>query len=98
MQWHFLRSVGTVRLHAKRLHKMKDADRLQANECIASGHIESAVKCTVTVRLKRPGATWSHQGGEATVHVRSLLLSGLWVVAWKIHIDRQFRDALNLAA
>ena len=29
---------------------------------------------------------WSHRGGEAVMHARSLVVSGLWKGAWAAHV------------
>jgi len=45
---------------------------------IGSGHVEATCKTLVTVRMKRSGARWKIQGGQAIMHLRSLALSSRW--------------------
>lgn len=74
----------------KRADHMAYAERLAANEVIGSGQTEAAVKQLITVRMKRVGATWGAEGGDAVMHARSLVVSQLFEGAWKKHIEEQF--------
>lgn len=79
--------VGYFRKRAK---NMAYAERLAANEVIGSGPTEAAVKQIITVRLKRVGATWGAQGGDAVMHTRSLVKSELFEGAWQERVRQQF--------
>lgn len=45
---------------------------------IGSGHVEATCKTLVSVRMKRAGAQWSMQGGQAILGLRSLARSSRW--------------------
>lgn len=81
----------------KRQGNMAYSERLAANEMIGSGNTEAGVKQEISVRMKRSGASWTHRGGEAVMHARGLILSGLWEGAWREHATGK-RKALALAA
>lgn len=74
----------------KRAANMAYAERLAANEMIGSGPTEAAVKQVITVRMKRVGATWGAEGGDAVMHSRSMVISGLWEGAWRERVRQQF--------
>lgn len=74
----------------KRAANMAYAERLAGNEMIGSGPTEAAVKQVITVRLKRVGATWGPEGGDAVMHTRSLVISQLWEGAWRERVRQQF--------
>jgi hypothetical protein len=69
----------------KRLVNMNYAALLRDDFPIGSGIVEAAVKQLISLRMKRPGATWSEEGGDAIIALRSLRLSGLWDQAWRLH-------------
>jgi hypothetical protein len=74
----------------KRKENMAYAERLAANEAIGSGPTEAAVKQLLTVRMKRVGATWGADGGDAVMHSRSLAVSQLFDGAWQERLRQQF--------
>jgi hypothetical protein len=45
---------------------------------IGSGVTEAACKIVFTQRLKLSGMRWKHEGGQAVLDLRVLLLSGIW--------------------
>lgn len=45
---------------------------------LGSGIVESACKQVVSERLKLSGMRWHHTGGQRTMTLRCLLLSGIW--------------------
>jgi hypothetical protein len=49
-----------------------------------------AVKPLITVRMKRPGATWGADGGDAVMHTRSLVVSHLFEGAWAERVRQPF--------
>jgi hypothetical protein len=73
----------------KRAPNMNYAQLLRDNMVIGSGLVEAGVKRLITLRMKRTGATWGEQGGNAIITLRSLRLSGLWDVAWRIHVENE---------
>ena len=83
---------------AKRADNMRYADLLRDNMIIGSGLVEAAVKRLITLRMKRTGATWSEDGGDAVIALRSIRLSGLWNHAWQIHVQNEKDRYSNQAA
>jgi hypothetical protein len=81
----------------KRAATMEYAKRLAGNEVIGSGRTEAAVKQLITVRLKRVGATWGAEGGDAVMHTRSLVVSQLFEGAWEDRVQKQFAPYLAAA-
>jgi hypothetical protein len=73
----------------KRLRNMNYAALLRDDLPIGSGIVEAAVKQLISLRMKRTGATWSEEGGDAIIALRSLRLSGLWDEAWRLHAKEQ---------
>ncbi len=69
----------------KRSMNMNYAVLLQDNLPIGSGIVEAAVKQLISLRMKRTGATWSEEGGDAIIALRSLRLSGLWDEVWRLY-------------
>lgn len=64
--------------------RMRYAAFRQANYLIGSGTVESGCKQVVSLRLKRPGATWSPAGASATAKARAAWLSGSWDALWTL--------------
>jgi hypothetical protein len=54
----------------------------EENKPIGSGIVESACKTVVQMRCKRAGQRWDHDGGQAILRFRSLLLSEQLDQAW----------------
>ena len=73
----------------KRAPNMNYAELLRGNMVIGSGLVEAGVKRLITLRMKRTGATWTEDGGNAIITLRSVRLSGLWDVAWRIHVENE---------
>lgn len=73
----------------KRADNMQYADLLRNDMVIGSGLVEAAVKRLITLRMKRTGATWTEDGGDAIIALRSIRLSGLWSPAWQIHVQNE---------
>jgi hypothetical protein len=73
----------------KRWSHMNYAALLRDDLPIGSGIVEAAVKQLISLRMKRTGATWSEEGGDAIIALRSLRLSGLWDEAWRLHTKEQ---------
>ncbi len=65
--------------------KRMDYARLKArNLPIGSGVVEAANKTLVTVRMKRAGARWSIEGGQAVLTFRALSKSDRFDRAWEL--------------
>ncbi len=50
----------------------------QNNLPIGSGVIEAACKNLIGARLKKSGMSWSKEGGQNVLNLRSLILSNRW--------------------
>jgi hypothetical protein len=64
-----------------------DYPRYRANGwLIGSGHVESACKGVVGLRLKGAGMRWSEPGADAVCHLRALFKSdpGQWDAFWTL--------------
>jgi len=73
----------------KNRHRMAYASLAARNLPIGSGVIEAACKTLATVRMKRSGMRWRHQGGQAILTLRSWHQSGDFDRAWDLlHRDR----------
>jgi hypothetical protein len=62
---------------------------------IGSGLIEGTVRHLVGMRLDGPGMRWGKARAEAVLHLRCVLLNGLWA-DFESYLARQ--DSLRLAA
>jgi len=71
--------LDAVRKHlVKNAHRMK-YDKLRRQDLeISSGVIEGAVRHLVGVRLDGPGMRWSRDRSEAVLHLRCVLINGMW--------------------
>jgi hypothetical protein len=64
----------------------KNAIRMQYAQCqkahlpCGSGHVESAIRRVINLRLKAPGTFWTTAMAEVFLFLRSQLLSGRWQV------------------
>lgn len=68
------------RMHYARLRK-QDLE-------ISSGVVEGAVRHLVGVRLDGPGMRWGRDRAEAVLHLRCVLINGLWS-DFERHLARQ---------
>ena len=64
-------------------HRMQYAATKAAGMPIGSGVVEAANKTLVTVRMKRSGARWSIEGGQAILTFRSLAKARRFDRAWQ---------------
>jgi hypothetical protein len=62
----------------KNAARMKYAKLRQQDLDIGSGVVEGAVRHLVGVRLDGPGMRWGRDRAEAVLHLRSVLINGLW--------------------
>jgi hypothetical protein len=71
-------------LESVRDHFVKNAARMQYARLrredleISSGVVEGAVRHVVGVRLDGPGMRWGRDRAEAVLHLRCVLINGLW--------------------
>lgn len=63
-------------------HRCRYAQMKKENKPIGSGVVESACKTVVQLRCKRAGQSWEHEGGQAILKFRSLLLSKQFDTTW----------------
>ena len=61
-----------------------------------SGHVESAIRRGINLRLKAPGSFWTSKMAEYFLFLRSQLISGRWKVFFR-NASRQKAKALNIA-
>jgi hypothetical protein len=67
-----------ISYYTNNLERMRYADFRAKGYFIGSGTVESGCKQIVTMRLKRSGARWTHQGAALTAKARTAWLSGSW--------------------
>jgi hypothetical protein len=71
--------LGKVRDHfVKNAARMQYKDLRSADLEIGSGVVEGAVRHLVGVRLDGPGMRWGRDRAEAVLHLRCVLINGLW--------------------
>jgi hypothetical protein len=71
--------LGKVRDHfVKNAVRMQYKDLRSADLEIGSGVVEGAVRHLVGVRLDGPGMRWGRDRAEAVLHLRCVLINGLW--------------------
>ena len=63
-------------------HRCQYKTLIDQNKPIGSGIVESACKTVVQLRCKRAGQRWEHDGGQAILRFRALLLSRQLDTAW----------------
>lgn len=69
---------GAYEYIRSRTHKMNYAEFRRMRLPIGSGITEAACKTVFTQRLKLSGMGWKHQGAQAIINLRVVLLSGIW--------------------
>lgn len=69
----------------KRVDNMRYAKQLDECDPIGSGEVETQIKQLSTQRMKRVGACWTEQGGQAVLNLRALHISDLEDRAWELH-------------
>ena len=71
--------LGKVRNHfVKNAARMQYARLRHADLEIGSGVVEGAVRHLIGVRLDGPGMRWGRDRAEAVLHLRCVLINGLW--------------------
>ncbi|MCS7466746.1 hypothetical protein NZK35_08835, partial [Stieleria sp. ICT_E10.1] len=70
--------------YLRRYHRFMDYASMKSRGCpIGSGVVESACKQIVSERMKLSGMRWSKEGGQRTMTLRCILLSGIWDTVYK---------------
>jgi hypothetical protein len=70
--------------YLRRYHRFMDyAEMKSRGYPIGSGVVESACKQIVSERMKLSGMRWKKAGGQHTMTLRCLLLSGVWEAVYK---------------
>ena len=77
-------------------HRCQYAQMQEQNKPIGSGIVESACKTVVQMRCKRAGQRWEHDGGQAILRFRSLLLSDQLDTAWDFIAEQYKSDDIKL--
>lgn len=70
--------TDAIRYFENQAHLMDYAAARKQGLPIGSGHVEATAKTLVTVRMKRPGARWKTETGQAILNLRSLAQSSRW--------------------
>ena len=90
-QFH-LNHLGSVSFITHQVRK-----RLRENKPIGSGVVESACKTVVQLRCKRAGQSWEHEGGQAILKFRTLLLSNQLDTAWDFIASHYKKTEIRLS-
>src|SRR6056297_4364765 len=70
--------------YLRRYHRFMDYAGMRSRGYpIGSGVVESACKQLVSERMKLSGMRWKKAGGQHTMTLRCLLLSGVWEAVYK---------------
>ena len=77
-------------------HRCQYAQMKEQNKPIGSGIVEAACKTVVQMRCKRAGQRWEHDGGQAILRFRSLLLSDQLDTAWDFIAEQYKSDDIKL--
>jgi hypothetical protein len=85
----------TIKHFTKNRARMRYQKLRQQGLVIGSGLIEGTVRHLVGMRLDGPGMRWGKGRAEAILHLRCVLLNGLWA-EFESYLAR--RDALRLAS
>jgi hypothetical protein len=85
---------ATINHFTKNRARMRYQRLRQQGLVISSGLIEGTVRHLVGMRLDGPGMRWGKARAEAVLHLRCVLLNGLWS-AFESYLAR--RDSLRLA-
>jgi len=70
--------TDAIRYLKNHRHQMTYASARKAGLPIGSGIVEASCKSIVGMRMKRPGARWKPNGGQAILHLRALATSSQW--------------------
>ena len=78
--------------------RMRYASARAAHFPIGSGQVEATCKTIVTTRMKRCGARWKHNGGQAVMHFRSLATSSRWDCAMDFLLETYRQPPAEVSA
>lgn len=67
----------------------------QKNLPIGSGVVEAACKNLIGARLKKSGMSWSIEGGQTVLTLRSLILSNRWERFWDFFLKHHFPEYIT---
>lgn len=67
----------------------------QKNLPIGSGVVEAACKNLIGARLKKSGMSWSIEGGQTVLNLRSLILSNRWEKFWDFFLKHHFPEYIT---
>jgi len=67
----------------------------QKNLPIGSGVVEAACKNLIGARLKKSGMSWSLEGGQIVLNLRSLILSNRWERFWNCFLTHHFPEYIT---
>jgi hypothetical protein len=67
----------------------------QKNLPIGSGVVEAACKNLIGARLKKSGMSWSIEGGQIVLNLRSLILSNRWESFWNYFLKHHFPEYIT---
>lgn len=75
--------------------RMKYYEYKQKNLPIGSGVVEAACKNLIGARLKKSGMSWSIEGGQLVLNLRSLILSNRWESFWNYFLKHHFPEYIT---
>lgn len=75
--------------------RMNYYDYKQKNLPIGSGVVEAACKNLIGARLKKSGMSWSIEGGQIVLNLRSLFLSNRWELFWNYFLKHHFPEYIT---
>ncbi len=91
--------AASAEKYLRRYRQFMNYSELKANQFpIGSGVVESACKQIVSERMKLSGMRWKRKGGQQTMTLRCLLLSGVWDQVYKKWLASKptVNDLMNL--
>lgn len=82
-----IKSLNHFDRHA---HRMRYPAFKEEGLPIGSGHVESAIRRVINLRIKAPGTFWKKDMGEYFLFLRSQLISGRWPIFFH-NVTRRYR-------
>ncbi len=75
---------------------MKISDEYKQKKLpIGRGVVEAACKNLIGARLKKSGMSWSIEGGQIVLNLRSLILSNRWEKFWNFFLKHHFPEYIT---
>jgi len=71
-------------------HRMRYPDFKEQGLPIGSGHVESAIRRVINLRIKAPGTFWKKDMGESFLFLRAQLICGRWTIFFQ-NVTRRHR-------